>query len=396
MKPLILLVLFCFSFQLSANDKVERYLEKYKHIAISEMDRTGIPASIKLAQALLESGWGESDLAKVAKNHFGIKCSSGWDGKSYYKKDDDHYDGKLVQSCFRAYEFPEQSFIDHSDFLSTKRYAFLFDYHSSDYTSWAKGLQKAGYATDPKYPQKLINIIEKYELYTYDEEAKREIVEVVNNEPNQNQTEIVQSERVENSTAEVQTTLIDSRVYVDVVTDLDKERMAEEAQVVEDVQKQEEVILVYAHNGTDVYLTEKRESLTSISERLDVDPSVLVKYNEWIHSENQMIDGKKRIYLEKKKINFAGHETHHRVSRGEKMQDISDLYGVDLEALYLKNRIPREAEPLAGELILLKGLMRFDKRPKYKTVYDKADTKTVFEQIEYLFEEENSGKDREK
>lgn len=150
------------------------YLLKFKTIAITEMNKYGIPASITLAQALLESGTGNSDLAKYANNHFGIKCTTDWKGKGYYKDDDQKDD------CFRVYNNPEESFKDHSEFLKRKRYASLFELDKDDYEGWAKGLKAAGYATNPKYPDLLINIIEKYSLQQYDrkegeiEKIKRE------------------------------------------------------------------------------------------------------------------------------------------------------------------------------------------------------------------------------
>jgi len=150
------------------------YISKFKTIAITEMNKYGIPASITLSQALLESGIGNSDLAKYANNHFGIKCTSDWKGKGYYKDDDQKDD------CFRVYNNPEESFKDHSEFLKRKRYAALFELDKDDYEGWAIGLKAAGYATNPKYPDLLINIIEKYNLQQYDrkegevEKIKRE------------------------------------------------------------------------------------------------------------------------------------------------------------------------------------------------------------------------------
>jgi len=139
------------------------YIEKYKDIAMREMREYGIPASITLAQGILESGAGRSVLSKQSNNHFGIKCHKDWKGKSV------NYDDDAPQECFRKYKNPEESFIDHSKFLTgKKRYAFLFDLPKNNYIKWAFGLKKAGYATDPKYPKKLINYIEKYNLYQYD------------------------------------------------------------------------------------------------------------------------------------------------------------------------------------------------------------------------------------
>ncbi|MEZ5057875.1 MAG: glucosaminidase domain-containing protein [Saprospiraceae bacterium] len=153
------------------------YIERYKEIAVEHHKVMGIPASIKLAQALLESSFGRSSLATEANNHFGIKCKSDWTGQSFYKKDDDFdEEGNLTESCFRSYGSAEESFIDHSLFLkSNARYAELFTY-GSDYKKWAKGLQKAGYATAPDYANRLISIIEEFELYQYDNEGYTGIV----------------------------------------------------------------------------------------------------------------------------------------------------------------------------------------------------------------------------
>lgn len=138
------------------------YIETYKDIAISEMNKYGIPASIKLAQALLESGNGNSRLAREANNHFGIKCAGEWSGGRSFHDDDER------NECFRAYRRPEESFADHSQFLLRKRYENLFQLDRNDYKGWAKGLKSAGYATNPRYAELLIDLIERYELYQYD------------------------------------------------------------------------------------------------------------------------------------------------------------------------------------------------------------------------------------
>jgi len=138
------------------------YIDRFKKIAIEEMNKYGIPASITLAQGLFESGNGNGDLAKFANNHFGIKCTSDWKGKSYYKDDD------IVNDCFRVYDNPEDSYRDHSNFLKRKRYAALFELDKNDYEGWANGLKTAGYATNPNYPQLIIGVIKKYNLDQYD------------------------------------------------------------------------------------------------------------------------------------------------------------------------------------------------------------------------------------
>lgn len=146
------------------------YIETYKDVAIAEMHRTGIPASITLAQGLHESQAGRSELARNAKNHFGIKCKSYWQGSTYYYKDDDFdKNKKLVESCFRNYDTVLESYIDHSNFLTfSSNYSILFSYSRTDFANWAWGLQNCGYATDKNYAVKLIKLVEEFKLYEYD------------------------------------------------------------------------------------------------------------------------------------------------------------------------------------------------------------------------------------
>ncbi len=145
---------------------IDQYIETFAEVAQLEMKAYGIPASITLAQGLLESGFGKGELALKTNNHFGIKCHTGWQG------DYDFYDDDEKGECFRKYNHPIYSYRDHSLFLTNRsRYAFLFDFRSNDYRRWAKGLRKAGYATDKRYPQKLISLIETYQLYNYDRPA---------------------------------------------------------------------------------------------------------------------------------------------------------------------------------------------------------------------------------
>ena len=163
MKNFLLILFFLFSFLGFSQSKTEKYILKYSSAAVDEMERYGVPASITLAQAILESGNGESRLATEGNNHFGIKCHLNWSGKTIIEDDDEKGE------CFRKYRKVSDSYRDHSLFLSERgRYSFLFEYKISDYKKWAKGLKKAGYATNPKYPTLLIDLIERYELYTYD------------------------------------------------------------------------------------------------------------------------------------------------------------------------------------------------------------------------------------
>ena len=147
-------------------DVVFAYINDFKNIAKGNMKDYGIPASIILAQGILESGAGRGDLAKRSNNHFGIKCHTGWEGEKVYHDDD------AAQECFRKYKDPAESYKDHALFLTGRsRYSSLFQLGKDDYEAWAKGLRKAGYATDPKYPEKLISYIEKYNLHRYDAEV---------------------------------------------------------------------------------------------------------------------------------------------------------------------------------------------------------------------------------
>ncbi len=178
------------------------YIARYKDIAIEEMNRYGIPASIKLAQALLESGNGNSTLAREANNHFGIKCTPEWVGGKAYKDDD------MRNDCFRVYERVEDSFKDHSQFLLRNRYAALFELDKDDYQGWARGLKSAGYATNPRYAELLINLIERYELHQYDRPESRN--EKVRRE------EVVQTEIIEKAKEEPQVAAAKPPVTIDI------------------------------------------------------------------------------------------------------------------------------------------------------------------------------------
>jgi flagellum-specific peptidoglycan hydrolase FlgJ len=167
-------LLVFYSFKPDNNNKLDilasDYIDAYAEIAIIEMYRTGVPASITLAQALHETNFGQSRLATEANNHFGIKCKTYWTGESYYHKDDDFdKSGNLINSCFRKYNIVMFSYIDHSNFLKEgKHYSSLFEYDRTDYESWAYGLKRCGYATDPAYAEKLLSKINRYNLSQFD------------------------------------------------------------------------------------------------------------------------------------------------------------------------------------------------------------------------------------
>jgi len=170
MKSLCFIISFLCLYSVSSQNKSELYIKQYSELAINEMKEFGIPASITLSQGILESGNGESYLATEGKNHFGIKCH-GWEGEEIYADDDKE------NECFRKYKKVQQSYRDHSEFLSKySRYSSLFELEITDYKGWAKGLKKAGYATSPTYAEKLISIIERYNLQEFDSEQKEELL----------------------------------------------------------------------------------------------------------------------------------------------------------------------------------------------------------------------------
>ncbi len=164
-------MLLPFSANLNAGNDIYRdYVGRWAGTAVHEMKRSGVPASVTLAQGLLESAAGQSELARQGNNHFGIKCHSAWTGAEFHK------DAEIKDECFRAYNDASESFRDHSDFLRYQdRYRFLFDLEPTDYKGWAEGLKKAGYATDPAYPRKLVKLIEEYELFVYDSGVTPEV-----------------------------------------------------------------------------------------------------------------------------------------------------------------------------------------------------------------------------
>jgi LysM repeat protein len=306
------------------------YIDSYKVIAISEMERTGIPASIKMAQAILESNAGQSDLARKANNHFGIKCSGDWDGKTYKKIDDDRdRRGRPIKSCFRKYSSALESYKAHSDFLRTGsrqgRYSFLFELDITDYKGWAKGLKRAGYATSPTYHRKLIDLIERYELYRLDEMASVEI--------------LVEQEKPEAKKQEPEE------------IDLFPEPVSPSA----DGRKEPLVTKVGYHNDVKNVIANRDETVARLAKAADIDLDHLLEYNENLHSGNQIVPAGTRVYMQKKRKSFRGKQSWHKVEKGETMIDLSIAYGIRLEDLYERNLLKPGLEPADGTLIKLRG-----------------------------------------
>lgn len=264
-----------------------QYIDKYKDLAVSQMKKYGIPASITLAQGLLESDAGRSMLAVEGNNHFGIKCHSDWTGKKMYHDDDRRDD------CFRVYRNVEGSFEDHSLFLTThSRYAFLFDLKTTDYVGWARGLKKAGYATNPAYAEKLIEIIERYNLDMYDKGGKF---------------------KKENAAAV---------------------GFAHQPYISNN--------LLYVRIGDG-------ESLKEIAKEFDMTRMRLRRYNEI--NRGYLPEPGSVIYLERKKGKADKQYQLHTVQSGESLWSISQLYGVRLKALMRRNGLDENSAIQVGQIL---------------------------------------------
>ncbi len=359
--------LFCMLFSpVLANKKLtENYISKYKNIAVSEMRKTGIPASIKLAQGMLESDLGRSPLAYEANNHFGIKCGKAWSGGTFYKTDDDtDSTGAIIESCFRSFGTGEESYLAHSDFLANpdkqSRYGFLFELSTTDYVGWANGLKFAGYASDPSYPSKLIRIIESNQLYNYDEPvnvAKRELVLTDDNRPKgQSKPETKIEAKVKDQKS--------NREYA-IVTHTPEPKKQKMSIGKYTVTKINDIKMVMAFGG---------ESIKELALRNGKNVFDLLEFNEEILSQDYILDAQDIVFLDKKKKSVADESlAFHTVSKGENLYLISQKYGIRLENLKAKNNIPPDAEPMQGEILSLSQNLSKRDSPKYRIV-EKLDT----------------------
>lgn len=276
----------------------KEYIETYKDDAIREMQRSGVPASITLAQGILESGDGNSPLAVYGKNHFGIKCHTGWKGKTMHLDDDEK------NECFRKYKDVYESYRDHSNFLSSRsRYDFLFDLKITDYKGWAKGLKKAGYATNPKYANLLIQLIEDHELYQYDSYAK------------------VPPRKIKKT--RTSTTLATTGI----------------------------TRIIKLHNNIKYIKVKEGDTYQQITRDYNMNLWQILKYNDL--NKSDVLKAGDIIYLQPKKSKAA--EEFHIVKEGETMRDISQFYGVKLKKLYKKNNLIVGTQPNVGDKIHLKN-----------------------------------------
>ncbi|MFO7874733.1 MAG: glucosaminidase domain-containing protein [Bacteroidales bacterium] len=289
------------------------YIDTYQYIAIAEMRESGIPASIKMAQAILESGFGNSELAVFANNHFGIKCHE-WSGDTYY------YDDDAPNECFRLYDDPVNSFLDHTAFLTTRpRYAFLFELGPTDYEAWAYGLSQAGYATNPNYPSLLIGIIERYDLDELDKKAMDDSYELADHqwEGRDNRTH-VSSKTEENQRAPIA------------------------------IRGNREIL---SYNRINYVVARAGDTPKTLARDLDMRRWQIVRYNDL--KEGDTLEAGQRVYIQPKRR--RGEEKYHIAKKGDTMADISQKYGIRIENLYRRNDMKYGMEPEPGQKILLRG-----------------------------------------
>ncbi len=299
-RKLFLLVIFALTASLAGaqmkwNQRYQTYINQYRDLAIQQMLKYNIPASITLAQGLLESGAGNSELAARGNNHFGIKCH-GWTGRKSYHDDDD------TQECFRAYNNVYESFEDHSVLLSTQpRYSSLFSLSKTDYKGWARGLKKCGYATSPTYAQKLIGIIELYKLHEYDRATKYD-------------------------------RFMEQRTYKD--TPAAKGGMAHP---------------IHAYNKNYYIVAREGDTFKSIGEELGLSYRKIAKYNE--RDKKDKLTAGEIIYLKKKqkKAEKVYKDRPHVVKAGDSMYSIAQYYGIRLKSLYKKNGLSPDYRIKVGD-----------------------------------------------
>ena len=414
----LLLLLFT-ALTIDAQEIAEDYINQFGPIAVSEMSRTGIPASVKLAQGLLESDWGRSELSQFAHNHFGIKCGGSWEGRTYYKVDDD-YDkkGRLTESCFRVFAGDEASYIAHSEFLlQNQRYGFLFEYDATDYKAWAKGLKKAGYATDPSYPSKIIGVIHKYDLTRFDymdvdgaeilvaqeedffeeEEETEELLFAENSSSSPKKTKKRNRRNPSNfdkATASIGKEVEDfTKNFREFKknwnnksdsADITKNEIAPASEsvfnmdaILQEIQsigenilkrdaQQEEAITSFPdlsrHNDVRMVLSEVGETLADVALREGVSIDALVEYNDGLYEAKQTLANGTTIYLETKKSSYSGSRKAHQIVAGETVTGVSQRYGVTEKSLRKRNFLKSNEEVKHGELLYLKGIRKI-KRP---------------------------------
>lgn len=293
----------------------KQYVEKYKDLAIREMKRMGVPAAVTLAQGLLETENGNSDLVKKSNNHFGIKCKSSWTSAAVTHDDD------AIGECFRSYKDAEASYRDHSNYLrGNDRYGFLFTLNPTDYKGWARGLRKAGYATNPKYPEILIKNIEQYNLQQYSLEAGSDVPKIATPEENR------AAAADEASTQNAQPT---SNSNVEVSANLHS--------------------ALQSINGHKCYVAKKGTSLLAIATAYEIDLSKLLEYNDL--ETDGILSADQLIFLQRK--SKTGEKDYYLVQHQETLYDIAQKNGIQLKYLLAYNQLSDKATVQSGSKLYL-------------------------------------------
>lgn len=299
------------------------YISRYSRIAVEERKRSGVPASITLAQGMLESGNGMSELAVKGNNHFGIKCHD-WKGQKIY------YDDDRKGECFRKYRTPEESYRDHSDFLRYRdRYKFLFEFRVTDYKSWAYGLKKAGYATDPAYPGKLIKLIEEYDLDRFDRASSRKTAE---------------------NTGTVQVPAQEAAAVPATPSELETPKPLSDRQG-----KTMHLSLsrqLFSQNGVPFVYSTEGETYADIARQYSLFLREILRYND-LESDTALLPGTV-VYLQPKKSRAARQVDKYVAEGGETLREISQRYAVRMKSLEKFNGMQADRPLCEGEMILLR------------------------------------------
>ena len=331
----------------------QQYIETYKDAAIAQMKRLGVPASIILAQGILETESGNSDLVKRSNNHFGIKCKSSWTGQSVRHTDD------APNECFRKYTSAMESYQDHSDYLyNSPRYESLFKLSPTDYKSWAYGLKKAGYATNPQYPQILINNIEKYNLQQYNEPASGDkMADLASIQVAEPLMEASNATSVQNTP---------SHVGASVVAEKEPNAFKKLFSNKKNTSKQ-------YFNNLKAVMAFKGTSLLAIATENDIALSKLLEYNDL--TIDGLLDADQWIYLERK--HKEGYRNTHTALQNETLHQASQFYAVQLDQLALYNRLNANTILKKGQTINLKPAAFIEAAPTASTIPAKVNVQVA-------------------
>lgn len=335
------------------NADYEAYIAKYAAEAQRQMKQHGVPASITLAQGLLESAAGKSELAVKANNHFGIKCAGDWTGKTY------KHDDETKNECFRKYDKATDSFNDHSLFLKRKRYEPLFELKTTDYKGWAKGLKQCGYATDPAYPQKLIKLIEDYGLAKYDTGNVTTTVGEQKVKTKTDKKKVSHGSHGKHYSHEKEIAT-KPKVVPPVVVPTEETEMetpTEAAPIPEQIAMPAVTLggehIQYRCNGSKYVIAQNGDTFESIAREFNMYEKMLRKYNDIINPRYELQEGDK-VYLQLKRKKAEKKYAIYRVRRGENIWQIAQDKGMQLKTIYRLNGIEEGQNVMINQELMLR------------------------------------------